>query len=172
MKHQLSIFFSLGLLAVVSLTVAIPCLAQENIRKIAPEQIPNYGFDTEVERSRPPVVPATREKPFGECQPEGRMWSFCLNRLVDLMDRTVEAQVAYIGSRLMLRADVPEGKRTLWVSNLNRGQAMWRALKEQECGILSTAEQSRLKAYYEVRAGCQLNQILTRMEDLDRRFPP
>lgn len=164
--------FSLLLALGLALTTYPPSFPQVEIRKIAPQEIPNYGYEKEVERSRVPTTPATREKPFGDCRPEDRMWSFCLNRRVQSMDQAVEARVADIGSRLLLRTDIPEGKRTIWISNLNRGQAIWRTLKEQECGILSSAEHSRLKAYYEQRANCQLNQIITRIEDLDRRFPP
>ncbi len=156
----------------LALLLAQPSGAQEGVRKIAPETFPNYGYDSNIESSKPVLVPASRQKPFGDCRPEDRLWSSCLTRLVDLMDRMVDAQVNYIGTRLMARSDAPEGKRSLWVSNLNRSQSLWRELKDQECGILSTAEKSTVKAYYEMRSACQLNQILTRMEDLDRRFPP
>lgn len=142
----------------------------QGVRRIAPEQIPNYGASSPAADERPPLRPATREEPYGSCKPGDRNWSICLVQLMALMDGLVDETIGEIGKEWAQRPDVPDMKRELWLKNLQTSQAQWRSLREAECGVLSTAETAPFKQYFELRANCNIQQSLHRIEDLHRRF--
>lgn len=160
--------------AAIALTAPLVAAADfasaQAVRQIAPERIPNYGASSLAASERPALRPATREEPYGSCKPGDRNWSICLVQLITLMDSLVDDAVAEVEKGWAQRSDVPEGKRELWTKNLQTSQTQWRALKEVECGVLSTAETVPLKNYFELRANCNVQQALNRIEDLRRRF--
>ena len=140
-------------------------------RRIAPDQIPAYGIDSD-KVSPLTIVPASEQLPYGACDGDivPRQRILCLQQTSELMNGLASETVKDVAKAVGEQPRVTQAQRQFAERTLVQAQEIWVKNRDLECGLLARFEVALPGDIYERRLRCLIRADRERIAALKLKF--